>query len=53
MDPNIINDEDAGDSDDELREARRRVETEGQRFRHQIMGRLFDSASSGAVRRLG
>ena len=33
-----VNDEDIGGSDDELQEARRRVETEGQRFRRQIMG---------------
>ncbi len=51
MDPDIGN-EDSG-SDNELREARRRVETEGQKFRRRIMGRLFNSASSGALRRPG
>jgi len=49
--PNMADDGDSDGSDDDLREARRRVETEGQRFRQHIMTRLFDSASSGAVRR--
>lgn len=40
-------------SDDDLREARQRVETEGQKFRRHIMTRLFNSALSGAVRRPG
>lgn len=48
--PNVADDGDAH-SDDELEEARRRVETEGQRFRRQIMARLFNSEASGAVRR--
>jgi len=47
---------DVGDNDDPhgsdggLQEARRHVETEGQRFRQHIMARLFSSESSGAVR---
>lgn len=39
------------DSDDELQWARRRVETEGQRFRRHLMTQLFDSTHSGAERR--
>jgi hypothetical protein len=49
--PDMTDDEDSGGSDDDLRQARRRTETEGQRFRRHIMTRLFNSASSGAVRR--
>lgn len=44
-------DEGADLSDEELRAARRRIETPGQRFRKQVMTRLFDSSSSGAQRR--
>jgi hypothetical protein len=51
--PNIIDDTDSGGSDNELREVRRRVETAGQKFRRQVMTRLFNSVSSGAVRRPG
>lgn len=49
---NLANDdEDSHGSDDELREARQRVEMEGQRFRRHVMAQLFSSPSSGAVRR--
>ena len=48
---NATDDEGSVGSDDELREARRHVETEGQRFRRRVMTRLFNSPSSGAVRR--
>ena len=41
----------AGDKDEELQGVQRRAEMEGQRFRWQIMARLFNSKSSGAVRR--
>jgi hypothetical protein len=51
--PNVANDENLDGSDDGLQEAQRHVETEGQRFWHVIMGRLFSSESSGAVRRPG
>lgn len=45
-------DESSGDGEEaDLRRARRRLETEGQRFRRRVMTRLFDSPSSGAVRR--
>ena len=50
---NVTNDEGSAGSNDELREARRRVETEGQRFRRHVMTCLFNSPSSGAVRRPG
>lgn len=42
-------DEDSGD--DELQRAQRRVLSEGQRFRLRKMKELFDSPTSGAVRR--
>ena len=51
--PGVTDDEDIDGSDNGLREARRRVETEGQRFRRVVMGWLFSSESSGAVRRPG
>ena len=51
--PNVADDEDLSGSDDEFRETRRRNATEGQTFRRHIMGRLFNSATSGAVRRPG
>ena len=51
--PDVANDQDLDGSDDGLQEARQRVETEGQKFRCVIMGRLFSSESSGAVRRPG
>ena len=51
--PGVADDENFDGSDNGLQEAQRRVETEGQRFRRVIMGRLFSSESSGAVRRPG
>jgi len=51
--PDVADDDDLYGSDEELQEAWRREETEGQRFRRQIMARLFNSESSGAVRRPG
>ena len=43
------------DSEDEdmteLQRAQRRVRTEGQKFRHRLMRVLFDSETSGAIRR--
>jgi hypothetical protein len=43
--PDVADDGDAHGSDDELQEARRRVETEGegQRFQRQVMAKLFSS----------
>jgi hypothetical protein len=43
--------DDDASGDQELPRARRRVDTPGQRFRKQVMNRLFDSPTSGAVRR--
>ena len=43
-------DKDSHGSDDELQEARQRVEMEGQQFRQHVMAQLFSSPSSGAVR---
>ena len=41
------------DEDADLRRARRRLETAGRKFRKRVMTRLFDSPSSGALRRNG
>lgn len=49
-DPNNDSDGD-GDGDADLRQAQRRLETDGQKFRKTVMKRLFDSTTSGAVRR--
>jgi hypothetical protein len=46
-----IDDGDDASEDQELRRARRRVDTPGKRFRRELMTRLFDSLSSGATRR--
>jgi hypothetical protein len=35
----------------ELQQARRRLMSDGQKFRHRLMKKLFDSEASGAVRR--
>jgi len=48
--PDVADNEDVHGSDNELQEAQRRVEMEGQRFRRHIMARLFSSKTSGAVR---
>jgi len=37
---------------DELELARRRLMTDGQKFRYRLMKQLFDSETSGAVRRI-
>jgi len=47
--PPGIDDEELDDQ--ELLRARRRAETPGQLFRRRVMNQLFDSPSSGAVRR--
>jgi hypothetical protein len=39
------------DDDTELTRAQRQVTTDGQRFRRRLMNDLFDSPTSGAVRR--
>ena len=53
VDPFPENDDDDGDlNDQELPGPRRHAETPGQQFRRQVMTRLFNSPSSGAVRRM-
>jgi hypothetical protein len=46
-----IDDESGDQADQGLPRARRGTETLGQQFRRQLMTRLFDSPSSGAVQR--
>jgi hypothetical protein len=43
--------ESEGDNATELQRARRRLMTDGQKFRQRLMRELFDSEMSGAVRR--
>ena len=40
------------DDHDELDLARRRLMTDGQKFRYRLMNQLFDSETSGALRRI-
>jgi len=49
----VTNDKGSAGSDDELQEAQRHVETEGQRFQQHIMTCLFNSPSSRVVRQPG
>ena len=43
---------DGNENETELQCARHRVMTDGQKFRHRVMKRLFDSPTSGAVHRI-
>lgn len=44
--------EESDDDLDELELARRRLMTDGQKFRYRLMKQLFDSETSGAERRI-
>jgi hypothetical protein len=40
-----------GEDENELQQARHRLMSDGQKFRNRLMKKLFDSETSGAVRR--
>lgn len=47
-----VDTESEGDDATDLQRARRHLMTDGQKFRHRLMRKLFDSETSGAVHRI-